>query len=229
MARLPRLVVPGFPHLLIQRSRRGQPLFGDDVDRDAYRQLLRDLAPARGVAIHAYALLPEAVHLLATPAKAADLGVFVQAVGRHYVRAFNRRHRREGGLWEGRFRSSVLEPERWLLPSMQFIESQPVRAGLVVDAAHYPWTSFAHHTGASVDAVVSDHSLFWALGNTPFDRQSLYRARFDSPLRESDVQALLNATLHGWALGSPAFIQELEKLTPRRLAPGRPGRPPKTM
>ena len=226
MARLARLAVAGLPHHLIQRG-RGQAVFADDVDREAYRRLLRELAPRHGIAIHAYVLLPDAVQLLATPSRGEGLGVFVQAVGRHYVRAFNLRHGRQGGLWEGRFRSTVLEPERWLLPCMQFIESQPVRADLAAEAGHYPWSSFAHHIGVSLDPIVSDHSVFWGLGNTPFERQSVYRERFDQPLGGAIITTLMQATLHGWALGGPAFIEGLEKLTPRRAAPRRPGRPAK--
>ena len=227
MARLARLVVAGLPHHIIQRGRDGQPVFADDVDREAYRGYLRELAPVHGVAVHAYVLLPDAVQLLLTPARAEGLGTFVQALGRHYVRAYNARHRRHGGLWEGRFRSTVLEPERWLLPCMQYIESQPVRSGVVVEAGHYPWSSLAHHVGMSLDPTVSDHSMFWSLGNTPFERQSAYRERFEQPLTQSAAEALLQSTLHGWALGDAAFLEGLAKLTTRRPVRRHAGRPAK--
>ena len=169
--------------------------------------------------------MPAEVQLLLTPAESASLGRFVQGLGRHYVRGFNARHDRRGGLWEGRFRSTVLQAERWLLSCMQSIESLPVRAGLVADAAHYPWSSFAHHVGARLDAAVSDHSIFWALGNTPFDRQSVYRQRFEQSLPGHEIARLEQATLRGWALGDTSFVEGLVKLTARRPAPRRPGRP----
>jgi putative transposase len=108
---------------------------------------------------------------------------------------------------------------------MQYIELNPVRAGLVAEAAHYRWSSFAHHVGTAVDSSVSDHSKFWALGNTPFDRQLAYRGMFDQPLAEADVAGIRSATQSGWALGGKAFLEQLAKRSARRptvLPRGRP-------
>jgi putative transposase len=227
MARLPRLVVPGLPHHVVLQGHRDEPLFIDDIDRTIFRGLLRELAGPHGVAIHAYALLASEVQLLLSPTRTADLGRFVQAMGRRYVRAFNTRHSRQGSLWRARFRSTVLEPQRWLLTCMQYIEWQPVRAALVSEPHHYGWSSFAHHAGMSLDPLVSDHSAFWALGNTPYERQSAYRERFERPLAVDEVGSLERATRLGWALGSPVFIDSLTRISSRRPTPGRPGRPRK--
>ena len=229
MARLPRLVVPGLPHHVLLRGHRSEPVFADDIDRSTFRNLLRDLGPPHGVAVHAYVLLPAEVQLLLTPAAPGDLGRFIQALGRHYVRGFNTRRGRSGGLWEGRFRSTVLDPADWLLPCMQYIESRPVSQNLVSDPAHFPWSSFAHHAGTGVDPVVSDHSAFWSLGNTPFERQSTYRDRFDRELNADMVNQIERATMHGWALGGTSFVESLARQTTRRPTPRRAGRPRKML
>ena len=110
MARLPRLAVGGALHHVMQRGHDGHPVFRDDADRRLFLSLLSDAARAEAVAVHAYALLDSEIHLLATPAQAANLGRLMQAVGRRYVSAFNRRHQRRGTLWDGRFRSSLIDP-----------------------------------------------------------------------------------------------------------------------
>jgi putative transposase len=213
------------PHHVIQRGNGGQAIFLEPGDYAAYLQWLRNLAPAHGLHIHAYVLMPNHVHLLGTPGEGRALGRFMQAVGRHYVRQFNERHGRRGGLWDGRFRSTVLDPDRYLLPCMQYIELNPVRAGLVAEAAHYRWSSFAHHVGTYIDPTVSDHSVFWSLGNTPFDRQLAYQRLFDHPVGAGDISAIRSATQYGWALGEPAFLEQLAKASGRRPASLPRGRP----
>ena len=225
MARLPRLVVAGLPHHVIQRGHGGQAIFLDDADYGGYLEWLRTLAPLHGLRVHAYVLMPNHVHLLTTPAEERSLARFMQGIGRHYVRQFNERHGRRGGLWEGRFRSTILEPARYVIPCMQYIELNPVRAGLVSEAGHYRWSSFAHHVGRTLDATVNDHSVFWALGNTPFDRQLAYRGLFEHPMPGEDIAALRAATQYGWALGEPAFLEQLARRSARRPAVLPRGRP----
>src|SRR4051794_32511208 len=115
MARLPRLSVGGVPHLLVQRGHNQQPVVHDADDRSRFHDLLGEIATAHGVAIHAHALIGPELRLLLTPPDAAALGRMMQAFGRRYGGAFNRRHGRSGSLWEGRFRATLLEPEAHLL------------------------------------------------------------------------------------------------------------------
>lgn len=227
MARLARLALPGLPHHVIQRGHHLQAIVLDDQDRRSFLEMLREASVAHGVAIHAYALLDDHVHLLATPREAAGLSAMMQAVGRRYVAAFNRRHNRRGTLWEGRFRATVLEPGRYLLPCMSYIELHPVRHGVVAEPGQFAWSSHAHHCGVRNDPLVSDHSQFWALGNTPFDREARYRAILEQGLSSLQVRDITEATRKGWALGSPAFIAGLAQQVERRLAPRPRGRPKK--
>ncbi len=225
MARQPRLTVPGYPHHVIQRGNNRQPIFGDDADRRRWLDLLAEHAPRAQVAVHAYVLMDNHVHLLLTPETAQGVPQLMQAVGRSYVRQFNDRHGRTGTLWEGRYRSNLIETERYLLACMAYIDLNPVRAGMVADPAEFPWSSHRHYIGQRIDKLVSPHALFWGLGNTPFAREAAYRELVLAGLSAAQQQALTHSVLSGWALGSPGFLQSLSDTTERRLAPGKRGRP----
>lgn len=226
MARLPRLTIPGYPHHIIQRGNNRQPIFVDVADREHMLALLAEYAQQFKVAIHAYVLMDNHLHLLATPETAEGLPSLMQAVGRRYVRHFNDRHGRTGTLWEGRYRSTVIETERYLLACMVYIDLNPVRAGLVAQANDFPWSSHGHYIGQRSDKRVTPHALWWTLGNTPFAREAAYAEMVHAGIGTGQTTALTDATLRGWALGGEGFVADLQKLTARRTAPMRPGRPP---
>ena len=147
MARLPRLTVAGYPHHIIQRGNDRQTIVRDDQDRQRLLDLWYEHARAFKVAIHAYVIMDNHFHLLATPETGDGLPKMMQAVGRAYVRYFNLRHRRSGTLWEGRYRSNLIESERYLLACMVYIDLNPVRAGMVQQAQDYLWSSHRHCIG----------------------------------------------------------------------------------
>ena len=225
MARLPRLAVAGCVHHVVQRGIDGRPIFRDAADFRRMQGDLAELCRSGGLAVHAYVLMPDHFELLVTPAEAPALSGTVQALGRRYVRWFNQRHGRAGTLWEGRFRSTVIEPETHLLDVMRYIELGPARAGLVSDAATYPWSSLAHHLGQAVDPLISDHPRFWQLGNTPFERQAAYARACAAPLDAAVLDHIRRASHRGWPLGSAAFLEALARRTERRLVPQPVGRP----
>lgn len=226
MARLPRLTLPGVPHHVIQRGNNRQVIALDAADFDCLRGLLGSSAQRHGVALHAYVLMDNHFHLLATPSTAQSLPTMMQSVGRDYVRYFNDRYQRSGTLWEGRYRSTVLEAQRYLLPCMVYLDLNPVRAGLAGSAADYLWSSYAHYGGQQVNKWLSPHPLVWALGNTPFAREAAYAQLVQDGLGGGQQAALTDTVLSGWALGSAEFLNELQQKTPRRVVPRRPGRPP---
>ncbi|WCM92397.1 transposase [Acidovorax sp. NCPPB 2350] len=228
MARLPRLTLPGYPHHVIHRGNNRQVVFVDRQDRETLLELLAEQSRACGVAVHAYVLMDNHFHLLATPRTAEGLPLLMQAVGRRYVRTFNQRHGRSGTLWEGRYRSTVVEAGRYLLACMAYIDLNPVRAGLAAQPADYPWSSHAHALGLRPDRLVTPHALYWALGNTPFAREAAYAALVQAGLGASEQAAITGATLSGWALGGPDFVAALQGQTSRRVTKGRPGRPRKS-
>lgn len=225
MARLPRLVVPGLPHLVIQRGNDGQPIFRDEVDRRRFLQIMIDVARTHGLAVHAYVLMDDHVQLLASPAATDTLSRTMQSLGRRYVGAFNARHGRRGTLWEGRFRCTVIETERYLLDCMRFVELNPVRAGTVARAGDYAWSSARCHLGQGQDQLLTDHPLFWALGNTPFEREAVWRCMLEQGLPEHEVARLSESALKGWACGGNAFLASLKNRTARPVAPRPRGRP----
>lgn len=227
MARLPRLTLPGYPHHVIHRGNNRQAVFVDRQDREMLLESLVEQARACDVAVHAYVLMDNHFHLLATPRTAAGLPLLMQAVGRRYVRAFNQRHGRTGTLWEGRYRSTVLDPARYLLACMAYIDLNPVRAGLVADPAEYPWSSHAHALGLRPDRLVTPHALYWALGNTPFAREASYGALVQAGLAEQECRRITDATLSGWALGDADFAASLQAQTERRVTKAQAGRPRK--
>lgn len=227
MARLPRLSVPGLPHHVIQRGNNRQAVFLSDADRACFLNLLVDAAQAHGCALHAFVLLDNHFHLLLTPSAPDSLAKTLQALGRRYVRYFNDTHQRSGTLWEGRYRSTVLDAQTHLLPCMVALDLHPVRAGLVESAIAYPWSSHAHYTGGKVWRGLTPPPQFWALGNTPFAREAAYAQLVQVGISEAQRGALTDATLHGWALGGAEFVARLQQQQARRVSKSSPGRPPK--
>lgn len=227
MARLPRLSLADVLHQVVWRGHNGQSVFVDASDRQRFIDLLATLAPRERVQVHAYCLLDNAVHLLLTPQTDDAVGKLMQALGRSYVRTFNQRHGHTGTLWEGRYRSTLLETTPYLIPSMVNLDLLPVRAGLVHAPAGYPWSSHAHYLGRRQDRWLTPHPLVWALGNTPFAREAAYAARVEQGLDAATQAQLAEATLKGWALGGAPFLQTLHERTGRRPSKARAGRPPK--
>lgn len=225
MARLPRLTIAHYPHHLLQRGNNREAICKDRADYDILLTLLHTQAQHCEVAIHAYVLMDNHFHLLATPHSDTGLPTLMQAVGRSYVRYFNQRYQRSGTLWEGRYRCTVVQPERYLLACMAYIDLNPVRRALVGRALDYPWSGHAHHLGLRNDPLITPHTLFWALGNTPFARQAAYAALVQNGLTPQELRQISQSAHCGWVLGDSAFIAALQAHTTRRLTKGRPGRP----
>jgi putative transposase len=228
MARLPRLVIPFQAHHVITRGMDRQAIFRCDDDYYAYLNWLEQAAKRFKVAIHAYVLMGNHVHLLASPTDSEGLGRMMQWIGRFYVPYFNHKYDRAGTLWQGRFKASVIDSETYFMACSRYIELNPVRAQLVSEPGEYPWSSYAHHIGLKTDPLITDHPLFWALGNTPFEREAAYRRLMQQPPDRVEIEQLREAVLKGWALGSERFKNNLEQRIARRVSPAKRGRPAKT-
>jgi putative transposase len=225
MARLPRLAVGGAVHLVVQRGHNRQPVFVDDADRHAYLATLREVTRERGVVLHGYALLDAEVWLLVQPAEAGALSRAMQALGRRFVAAVNRRHGRHGTLWDGRFRATVLDERTQLLDALVHVETKPVDAGLVAHAVDWPWSSARHHLGLARDPWLAEHAMLWTLGNTPFERDSAWRRRLDAGLAPARRRTIDDAALQGWALGPPDFVAAVAERAGRPATRRPRGRP----
>lgn len=228
MARLPRLTVPGYPHHIIQRGNNRQAIFAGAADYELLLGLLDEHARKHSVAMHSYVLMSNHFHLLATPETQTGIPQMMQAVGRRYVRHFNQSQRRTGTLWEGRYRSTLIQAERYLLACMVYIDLNPVRAGLVEAPRDYRWSSHGHYVGARHDRLITPHPLYWELGNTPFAREAAYAQLVQAGLENEQQRALTDSLLQGWALGDSAYVTDLQRRTDRRVSKSRAGRPVQT-
>jgi putative transposase len=225
MARLPRLTVTGYPHHVILRGNNRQDIFRTAADYQRMLALLFEHSRAHHVDIHAYVLMGNHLHLLLTPQEDQGLPKMMQALGRSYVQAFNKAHARTGTLWEGRYRSTLIQTERYLLACMVYIDLNPVRAQLVTQPEDYAWSSYGGYTGRRADRLITPHALYWGLGNTPFAREAAYAELVQAGISRDQQGALTDATLSGWALGDADFKADLQAQTQRRLTKAKPGRP----
>jgi putative transposase len=225
MARLPRLTVTGYPHHVILRGNDRQDIFRNTADYQRMLDLFEQHSREQGVDIHAYVLMTNHLHLLLTPQQEQGLPKMMQALGRSYVQIFNKVHGRTGTLWEGRYRSTLIQTERYLLACMAYIDLNPVRANMVAQPEDYVWSSYGHYAGRRHDRLITPHALYWGLGNTPFAREAAYAEMVHAGIQADQQRALTDATLSGWALGDAKFIAGLKAETSRRLIKGQAGRP----
>lgn len=184
MARQPRLDLPGIPQHIVQRGNNRLPCFLDDTDRACYRQQLREALLATGCKLHAYVLMDNHVHLLATPPEVGATGCLMQQLGRRYVGQFNARHARTGTLWEGRYKACLIDSEEYLLRCSRYIDLNPVRARMTEDPAAFPWSSCAGLCGLREDLLLSAPPVQHALG------APLYRAMLAEAISDEDLAAI---------------------------------------
>lgn len=227
MARLPRLVIPHQAHHITQSGIDGKHIFLDNQDYTTFIEWLKSAAKQFSVQIHAYVILPDRLHLLATPSDGLGLGKMMQWLGRYYVPYFNAKYKRNGLLWQGRFKATVIEARAYFLPCCVMLEEMPVRLRLIADAKAYPWSSCQHHLGLRADPLIVDHAMIWGLGNTPFQREAAYRDLLEKGVASSQFEAINAATDKAWVLGGDTYKAEMAKLTERRVEPVSRGRPRK--
>lgn len=224
MARLPRLYIPGCPQHVIQRGNNRAACFYQEADYKAYLSFLKDAAVKYQVAIHAFVLMTNHVHLLVTPHDADGVSQLMQALGRKYVQFFNYSYERSGTLWEGRYRSTVVDSENYLLKVYRYIELNPVRASMVGNAAEYPWSSYQGNALGKPIQLLTPHPLYRSLGQTDNERQQAYSALFSGLMAEADITLIREATNKSWVLGEEEFKAQSERSTGRRATPlGRGG------
>jgi putative transposase len=215
MARSPRLVVPGVPVHLIQRGNNRTATFRSADDFERYRETLYHASRRYRCAIHAYVLMTNHIHLLITPEDDSGLAYVVQTIGRRYVRWMNARYNRTGTLWEGRFRSSVIDSEQYLFACSRYIELNPVRAQMVDRPDQYCWSSHRHNAHGEPDALIAPHARYHALGSSPQDRQSAYRAMFRSQMEQRTLDRIRRATNRGTPMGDASFCEHIQAIVER--------------
>jgi len=225
MARLPRFFAKGYPLHIIQRGNNREPIFVAEPDYLFYLDCLQRAANENGLLIHAYVLMTNHVHLLASPADETSAPKTLQSVGRRYVQYFNYTYQRTGTLWEGRYRSTLIDAEAYLLTCMRYVELNPHRATMVEHPADYPWSSYRGNALGEDDSLLTPHGIYQRLGQSSNERQSAYRQLFRAHLPKADIEAIRRATNKAWALGNGRFQAKIEALGTRRAAPLPRGRP----
>jgi len=226
MARLPRLDLPNVPQHIVQRGNNRLPCFLHDEDRQRYLQLLHEALLHNGCALHAYVLMSNHVHLLVTPPEVGAISRLMQKLGRQYVGAFNALHRRTGTLWEGRYKSCLVDSESYVLRCYRYIDLNPVRARMTDDALQFEWSSAAAHAGHRSNSLLTDHSAFQALGINVFERGLAYQRLLEEVVSEDELAGLRSYLQQQRALGCDAFKAMVEAKT-QRFAGTRPAhRPP---
>lgn len=225
MARLPRLSLAGFAHHVIQRGNNRQVIFYTDEDRQAYLAWLAQYARQFEVAVHAFVLMDNHTHLLMTPQTDRGIALLMQSLGRRYAQNWNHFHKRTGTVWEGRYKSALVDSQRYLLACMVYIDLNPVRAGMVMEPADFQWSSHRHYIGAQNNPLITEHPLIWTLGNTPFAREKAYGELVGTGISQVHQAQITDCAFKGWALGEDDFHAQLQQLTPRRTAKSKAGRP----
>jgi putative transposase len=225
MARLARITPAGIPVHVIQRGNNRQECFVSDGDRSAYAGWLSEYSRKYGVEIHAWVLMDNHVHLLCTPRQDRAISAMMQDLGRRYVRTFNNIHKRSGTLWEGRYRSCLVQDELYLLAVYRYIELNPVRAGLVNDPGDYHWSSYQINGLGKHSDLCTPHTEYLALGETPSERRQHYRDLFVDQLETAIIHDIRENTNRNLAIGNDRFKDAMETLTGRTVRGGKRGRP----
>ncbi|MDK9707099.1 MAG: transposase [Desulforhopalus sp.] len=225
MARPPRITPTNVPVHIIQRGNNRQLCFAAEEDYEAYRGWLSEYAKKCMVDIHAWVLMSNHVHLLCTPRREGALSRMMQSLGRHYVRYFNHEYQRTGTLWEGRYKSCVIQEELYLLEVYRYIEFNPVRADMVAAPADYPWSSYQVNALGLSSGLCTPHPVYLALGVTAKERRKNYRALFDRRLEGDLLHEIRTNVNKGLAFGNDRFKEDIETLTGRRVTAKKRGRP----
>ena len=209
MPRPPRLVLPSVPLHIIQRGNNRIPCFASRNDYLVYLDMLRECAYDCGCAVHAYVLMTNHVHLLLSPDDDDGVSTMMQRLGRRYVLYFNRRHARTGTLWEGRFRSSLVQDERYLMICHRYIELNPVRAHMAHVPSDYQWSSHLANAFGQQNSLLTPHVVYTRLGGDPMTRQSAYRDLFTEALSDDDLHQVRQAGNRNRPLGAERKLPEI--------------------
>jgi putative transposase len=219
MARLSRLSLANVPQHVTQRGNNRQVTFFADEDYAVYLDKLKEYAEKFQVAVHAFVLMSNHVHLLMTPSTEQGVSRVMQSLGRYYVRYINQTYKRSGTLWEGRYKSTLVDAEDYFLAVSRYIELNPVRAGMVKQPKEYRWSSYHGNALGADIKLLTPHSCYALLGADAAERRKAYRALFKGQISEKTIEEIRDATNKAWVLGHDRFKEQIEEMTTRRVAP----------
>jgi len=225
MARPPRFVLPGVPQHVIQRGNNREPCFFSTEDYLFYLDALHEASLKFGCQVHTYVLMTNHVHLLLTPEHPYAISQVMQSIGLRYVRYINNSYRRSGTLWEGRYKASLIETERYLLTCYRYIELNPVRAKMVASPADYRWSSYQANAQGGSDKCLTPHREYLRLGEEPETCCHAYRELFRNHIDDALVHEIRHTLNKELVFGSEYFKDKIERVLKRRAREGQSARP----
>ncbi len=227
MPRLPRLQIADIPQHIVQAGHNGLACFFDDEDYEFYLLSLKAAAQQYNVHVHAYVLLPNMIQIIATPKIASGISSLMQSLGRRYVQYVNHRYKRSGTLWDGRYKSSLIDSASYLLSCYRYVELKPIYSSLCESLDDYAWSSFRHHVGLEDNPLIQDHKLYDVLGDGRVERCQAYRGLFRYDFDKRLLQYIAETIKLGQVLGGDAFKDKIEEIANQRVRPLKRGRPRK--
>ncbi len=225
MPRKPRFNLIGIPQHIIQRGNNREPCFYAKKDYRRYLEDLKESAEKHDCRIHAYILMTNHVHLLITPMIDHGISQMMQSLGRRYVCYINKTYHRTGTLWEGRYKSSLVDSDNYLLTCMRYIELNPVRANMVEHPAEYKWSSYRVNGQGEYQSIIEPHPSYLELGSSDMLRQTAYRELFSDQIDAVTLHEIRQSLNHELVFGRSYFKDKIEKITERQTRMGIPGRP----
>ncbi len=227
MPRKPRFYLPGLPVHIVQRGHSKEPVFFENEDYRAYLDWLAEAAKRYGCALHAYVLMTNHVHILATPETKNSISLMMQYTGRYYVPYINNAYGTSGSIWEGRYKSALINDEQYLLTCMRYIELNPVRADMVSTPSLYRWSSYRANAQGKADTIITQHELYKKLARNKTERLEAYRALFKSHIDQKDHDKLQKSYQTGTPLGDDYFREKIERKLKCKVGQDRRGKPSK--
>jgi len=225
MPRKPRFFLPNIPTHVVQRGNNRDPIFFDECDYLSYLEWLEAGAKRYQCKIYAYVLMTNHVHLLVSSSEKDGISRLMQYVGRYYVPYINHAYGRTGTLWEGRFKSSLVQGDRYLLCCMRYIESNPIRAGITKNLKEYPWSSYACNAYGKKNTLITHHGIYESLDKDSVKKRKTYRELFKHRLDEEDITRIRAAWQTGTPLGNDKFLAKIEKTLKQKVGYAKRGRP----
>ncbi|MFW5432136.1 MAG: transposase [Methylophilaceae bacterium] len=216
MARLSRIVIPNQPLHIMHRGNNRQDIFQSEEDMIRIKEDIEQSLAKSNCALHAYVVMTNHLHLLITPEDKEDLTVFMQSMANRYVRYFNAKYQRTGTIWEGRYKSCLIDSEQYLFTLYRYIEMNPIKANMVTALTDYQWSSYGHNALGQTDSLITEHALYKDLGSNTKERHTNYQKLFNrlktTPKQEDQIT---EATMRGEVYGGEKFHRRISQLISR--------------
>ena len=227
MPRKPRFYLPNIPIHVVQRGNNRTAIFFEEADYTSYLKWVKDALIKYNCQLHAYVLMTNHVHLLVTPSEKESVSRLMQYIGRWYVPYINNKYNRSGTLWEGRYKSNMIQAEAYLFACMRYIELNPVRASMVKKPLEYKWSSYHHNALEKTDELITEHALYRELSTDVAARKQTYRSLFQAHIPDIETNEIRNSWQSGTPLVNDQFKEQIEKQLKTKIGYSRRGRPKK--